>query len=113
MPDLDEELEECLEEENEEEESADYDSDDISLLDISVDSKRTKASKDKFAEKNKQESHATDTVSGGRKESAGEENKVELAKTPPEQIGTAYKGSLENLIPTAEQGLKRRVPKKN
>ena len=103
LPDLDDDLE-CLEEEeeeeeNEQEESCDYDSDNLSL----------------FSEKKKQSSHTSETTkfARGRKESEGEEEKAGSSKTPPDQTGTSYKGSLEHLIPTAEQGLKRRGPKKN
>ena len=115
LPDLDDDLE-GLEEENEAEESVDYDSDDLSLLDISMDDKRVKETKEQLAEKKKPDGHTAETIrtARGRKPSAGgEEEREELAKTPPGQTGASYKGSLEQLIPTAEQGLKRRGPKKN
>ena len=105
-----------MEEENEAEESVDYDSDDLSLLDISMDDKRVKETKEQLAEKKKPDGHTAETIrtARGRKPSAGgEEEREELAKTPPGQTGASYKGSLEQLIPTAEQGLKRRGPKKN
>ena len=113
--DLDEDLED-LEDENEREESVDYDSDELSLLDISVDDKKLKDAKEHFGEKKKQDTHTSEANKSarGRQESAGEEEeREESSKTPPGQTGASYKGSLEQLIPTAEQGLKRRGPKKN